>query len=184
MTETDDPLEYRRPPGNAGDIGAYPEAMFEDGNPELIGRALGTVARRSSSSRSIERGMTSSYQFCLQARRGSSGVVGPTTPPSAGPRGPHRIAEQSGHRLGGGERRAAVPNRQQPPKALSPGRPADPPHKKPTFALRVTPSVSVMFIAFRDSRDVSLGNFLLVLEFPRRPGGKCVLRDRIPARRP
>ena len=78
------------------DIGAYPEAVFADGNPELIG-ALGTVARRSSSSRSIERGMTSSYQFCLQARRESSGVVGPTTPPSAGAArtSPHRRAKRA-----------------------------------------------------------------------------------------
>jgi hypothetical protein len=117
------------------DIGAYPEAVFADGNPELIG-ALGTVARRSSSSRSIERGMTSSYQFCLQARRGSSGVVGPTTPPSAGPRGPHRIAEQSGHRLGGGEQRAAVPNRQQPPKALSPRSPGGSAPQKANFCAK------------------------------------------------
>jgi probable addiction module antidote protein len=47
----DDPLEYRRPPGNAGDVGAYLEAVFKHGDPELIGHALGSkgmteIARR------------------------------------------------------------------------------------------------------------------------------------------
>ena len=50
----------------------------------------------------LGRGEASSYQFCLQARRGSSGVVGPTTPqPTA--RGPQIPIAPA--------RRTAVPSR-------------------------------------------------------------------------
>jgi hypothetical protein len=131
----------------------------------------------------LGRGEASSYQFCP---RHGKGARASWVPQRRLPRGRADLTaspSKAGIVLeeeNGEPPSRTVSNRRRP---FLTGRPADPPHKKPTFALRVTPSVSVMFIAFRDSRDVSLCNFLLVLEFPGRPGGACVLRDRIPVRR-
>src|SRR6266568_179392 len=128
--------------------------------------------------------MTSSYRFSLQAREGARAWRVPQR------RLPQGRADQTASPSKAGiaseeeNGEPPCPNRRRPPEALSPGRAADPPHKRPTFAIGVTPSVGFYVLSHFEGRgDVSLSNFLLALGCLGRCADAKVLRDKFPFRR-
>src|ERR1700730_8648612 len=107
-------VRYVTPTGRLGRIladAAIPIVRINENNDRTLSRvgALLISLSRHEIVCLLGRGEASFYQFCL---------------------------EQSGHRLGGGGRRAAVPNRQQPPKALSPRSPGGSAPQKANFCAK------------------------------------------------